>query len=169
MTRCDRAYARSTGWQEAPSLWAATQEQRQDRSPGLLPENNRRRPQRTLHVERSRLLMLQVARYVGRRQQETGGADHQTVGSGFEPQAAHDLWPTLLGGCATFAGSVVIILRGRPPQNPRCGQPDPASFRWSWARPLTDGGSSLWFACWCASPTLGVFGACAPSLCPCLL
>lgn len=25
------------------------------------------------------------------------------------------------------------------------------------------------FVCWCVKPTLGMFGACAPSRCPCLL
>lgn len=28
---------------------------------------------------------------------------------------AHNLWLTLLGGCATFAGSVVTVLWGRLP------------------------------------------------------
>lgn len=64
----------------SPSLWVATREQKQDRSPGLLPKNNRRRPRWTLHVAHSRLLTSQVVRYVGRRRQETGEADHQTVG-----------------------------------------------------------------------------------------
>ncbi len=35
---------------------------------------------------------------------------------------AHDLGLTLLSCCATFAGPVVVMLRGRPPQTPRCGR-----------------------------------------------
>ena len=61
---------------------------------------------------------MQVRACVDERRRSITANDHETVGSGFEPQAAHDLWPTLLGGCATFAGSVVIILRGRPPAGP---------------------------------------------------
>ena len=39
------------------------------------------------------------------------------------------LWPTLFACCRKLAGSVVIILRGRPPQTPRCGGSRPSVVR----------------------------------------
>jgi hypothetical protein len=50
LTRCDRANARSTGWRKPLLVGGPPQEQKQDRSPGLLP---RKQPQTTT-VDNSR-------------------------------------------------------------------------------------------------------------------